>query len=174
MNDRNDNRRRVLRTAALFCLLTVAGNLVIYLLAVRGGLAPVESTTAAAAVALMRLTGLQAAAAANIIHLSGAVWLVDVECTAIHLLVLFTAFILAYPAPRRAKAIGLLAGPILLMAANLGRLLAMAWVEEIWPHYAESFHDYVWQVLFLALVALLWLTWIEQVVARASRPSLSP
>jgi exosortase/archaeosortase family protein len=117
---------------------------------------------------LIRLSGLQAEIfGGNRIHLASVDWEMVLECTAIGSMLVFSSFLLVFPSSFKAKGIGLLIGLPLIHVANLVRLLAMAWVEELLPGYALYFHDYLWQVVFLIGVAFLWLIWIDKVVSRA-------
>ena len=40
-------------------------------------------------------------------------------------------------------------------------------------HHSVLFHDYLWQVLFILMVAFLWLLWIDKVVHRAGKIAVS-
>ena len=164
---------KFLKTGLLFCLLAILGNVLAYFLTKGGYTVYFETLTTKASAYFIQLTGLKAVVNKNIIHLSNSVWLVDTECTAINLIVIFVSFILVYPASFRAKAIGLLAGLPFIFVANISRLLAMAWVDQINPAYSVYFHDYIWQVVFLILVAFKWLLWIDKVVNRAIAVPLS-
>jgi len=117
---------------------------------------------------LIRLSGLSAEIFnGNGIHLARVDWEMVLECTAIGSMLVFAAFLLVFPSSFKAKGIGLAIGLPAIHLANLARLLAMAWVEELLPAYAIYFHDYLWQVVFLIGVVFLWLIWIDQVVQRA-------
>ena len=53
-----------------------------------------------------------------------------------------------------------------IIIANTLRLFTLAWATELFAKYAHLAHDYVWQVAFLILIAVMWLVWIELVVKR--------
>ena len=164
--------RELLKRGIMFCVLAVLLNIVGFVLAQGQYLFFFNIFNAETAGALMRLTGIQAVVKENIIHLSQAVWVVDTECTAINLINLFAAFILVYPAVLKDKAIGVAGGIAIIFTANMIRLLAMAWVAKLQPDYFPYFHDYVWQVAFLIMIAFLWLFWIDKVVNRACQDSV--
>lgn len=113
---------------------------------------------------LMRAFGLEAQISGNSIALTNQTLLVNLECTAIYLMILFAAFVLVYPARWLRKLIGLAAGIPAIFAANVLRLLLTAWVVEFKPQYFQYFHDYMWQVAFIIFIVVLWLIWIERVV----------
>jgi hypothetical protein len=52
------------------------------------------------------------------------------------------------------------------------RLFSLAWATEMFPKYAEFVHDYVWQVAFLIVIAVMWLLWIEMVVRHENKAAV--
>lgn len=95
------------------------------------------------------------------------------ECTALSAMIVFVAFVLAYPSLVKSKGIAILAGIPFLILANTLRLFSLAWATELFPKYAELVHDYVWQVAFLILIAVMWLLWIEIVVRHENKTAVS-
>ena len=166
-------KKQQVRTALLFCLLATVLNVVFYLLVQEDYLNFYNILNTKVAASLMHLTGIEAIVERNVIRLSNAVWIVDTECTAINLLLIFVSFVVVYPASLQAKAIGLLIGVPFIFLANIIRLWAMAWVDKLVPAYTSYFHDYVWQVAFLIMVGFMWLVWIEKAVNRAVQENLS-
>lgn len=158
-----------MKTCISFCLLAVCLNIIAYLLTRQDYLFFINLFIANVAAALIKLSGLQADVNANVIHLVNADWTVDTECTAINLIIIFISFIIVYPAQSKEKALGILTGIPLIFIANFIRLLAMAWVDRLAPEYFPYFHNYFWQVIFLILIAFLWLLWLDKVVNRASQ-----
>jgi exosortase/archaeosortase family protein len=59
------------------------------------------------------------------------------------------------------------------LLANIARLFTLAWATEWSSGYAHWAHDYVWQVAFLMLIAVMWLVWIEIVVKREEKTTIS-
>lgn len=161
--------RQYVKTCVAFCLLAVCLNIIVYLLTRENHLFFINTFIADVSGALIRLSGLQAEVNGNIIHLVNADWIVDTECTAINLIIIFLSFIIAYPTKLTEKALGILIGIPCIFVANFTRLLAMAWVDRLAPEYFPYFHNYFWQVIFLILIAFLWLLWLDKVVNRASK-----
>lgn len=169
----NIQSKILVRTAILFCLLAVTGNVISYFLTKGEHLYFFEVLTAHVAGFLMKITGLEPVIYQNIIKFAGTVWLVDTECTAVNLINVFAAFICVYPASIKNKSIGLLLGLPFIIVANIARLLGMAWVVEVAPSYLGYFHDYLWQVLFLIMVGLMWLFWVDKLVSNESKEPIS-
>ena len=165
---------RTLRLGLAFAVIALVGNVVLFQLADTAALYKFCGLTARAVTGLIKLSGINAILKNNVIYLSHSTWLVDTECTAVNLFVIFTAFILVYPAGVAAKVTGIVSGYACIFTANVIRLFAMAWVDRISPSSVSLFHDYIWQVAFLIFVVLLWMVWIDKVVKREGRKTVSP
>lgn len=166
--------RRYMRTGLLFCSVAITLSILVHLIARAEYLFFFNILTTKASAALIEFSGLQVQTHDNIIRLANALWIVDTECTAVNLLVIFASFILVYPAPFSAKAAGILVGVPLIFIANVSRLFIMAWMDALMPSAFIYLHDYFWQVAFLILVAFMWLYWIDKVANRASCKPVSP
>ena len=136
-------------------------------------LLPLQRAIASLSGSLISFSGIPAKVADIEIFLPHAHWRVVSECTAISAIVVFSSLVLVFPANWNSRLIGLLVGIPLLMGANISRLFALAWVSHWLPGKAELFHDYVWQMVFLCLVVLMWLVWMNKVVGREKHPELS-
>ncbi len=85
------------------------------------------------------------------------------NCNAIYEIGLYTAAVWAYPASVRARLTGTVLGAGVLYAVNLGRVLSLLALGRAWPWGFEVAHTYVWQALFLAVVAVCWVGWVSRV-----------
>ncbi len=85
------------------------------------------------------------------------------NCNAAYEMGLYTAATLAYPAPNRQRATGIVFALVTLYVVNLIRVLSLIYLGYLLPGFFEAAHVYVWQVLFLIVVAALWLGWIGRV-----------
>jgi len=92
------------------------------------------------------------------------------ECTALYLIVLFVAFVLAWPASARKKGCGLLAGMVLLPAINALRIAAVVYVGSVSLEAFHILHTYMGQVVMMLAVIGLCLAWARW---EAGEPSLS-
>lgn len=161
-----------LKTGLLFCLLTLVLNLLAYYASEKEYVFFFNIFTTKLASNLIQFTGLKVLVQENVMQLANAVWIVDTECTAINLFNIFIAFVVVYPTSLKAKGIALLFGLPFLFIANIFRLLGMAWVDKLKPEYSTFFHDYLWQVVFLVMIAFMWLIWIDKVVNRAPKTTV--
>ncbi len=89
-------------------------------------------------------------------------------CGATEIMAIFLAAILAFPATWRQRMAGLLLGIPTLYGINLLRLTCLAIIGAMdgggaWFNFA---HEYVWQAVYVGIVVLLWLAWVEYIVRR--------
>lgn len=122
---------------------------------------------------LIKGVGIKAYISSNSIILSNQTLLVNAECTAIYLMILYASFVLVYPTKWIRKLIGVAIGIPIIFAANVIRLLVTAWIVEFRPQYFQYFHDYIWQVAFIIFIVVLWLIWIEKVVGYERKAPVS-
>jgi exosortase/archaeosortase family protein len=85
------------------------------------------------------------------------------NCNAAYEMGLYAAATLAYPAPGSQRATGILVGVVVLYVVNLIRVLSLLYLGYLLPGFFGVAHVYVWQVIFLVVVAGLWLSWIGRV-----------
>jgi exosortase H (IPTLxxWG-CTERM-specific) len=85
------------------------------------------------------------------------------NCNAAYEMGLYTAASLAYPAAASERATGILLNVAVLYVVNLVRILSLVYLGHLLPGFFEAAHVYVWQVLFLVVVAALWLHWVGRV-----------
>jgi archaeosortase B (VPXXXP-CTERM-specific) len=88
------------------------------------------------------------------------------ECSAIYVAILFTAGVLAFPTTWRARWRGLAFGLPCIFVINILRLVSLGIVIQYRAALLPLFHEYLWQVLFVLVVAVLYLLWIERFVPR--------
>jgi archaeosortase B (VPXXXP-CTERM-specific) len=85
------------------------------------------------------------------------------ECTGVFVLVVYATFVLAYPSPWSHRLSGIAIGISTLMAINVARLIVLTVIASKYPTWFGYFHEYFFQGLFIALLALLASIWTEQV-----------
>jgi archaeosortase B (VPXXXP-CTERM-specific) len=155
-----------LKIAFLFFAACILLNVAFAYISHEGGLDFLAFFTAKTAAALIHVSGLAAALDGDMIYLANSVWKVNMECTAIMIMITFVSFVLVSPSPIKAKGLGLAIGVPFIFCANISRLFVMAWIDKLAPAYSTFFHDYLWEVAFIIMVILMWLVWIDKVVRR--------
>jgi archaeosortase B (VPXXXP-CTERM-specific) len=168
-----DRDLNYLKIPLLFCLVAALSNLLFYLIYKRENFSFFEVFTAQATTAVIHLFGMPAVRDNTIIRLTNAEWAVNTECTAITIMIIFTSFIVVYPASFKAKSVGTFLGLPVIFTANIMRLLLMAVVDKYNPRYATMFHDYIWQVAFIIMVVLMWMVWMDKVAKDEAKTVIS-
>lgn len=135
-------------------------------------LLPVQRWMASFAAAGARIFGADATVADTIVRTQHAALDINHECTAVFVLLVYTMFVLAYPAPWAQRLRGSLVGWITLLAINLGRLVVLTIIASERPDWFGYFHEIFFQGLFISILAILATVWTEQ-VRRASLNQVS-
>jgi archaeosortase B (VPXXXP-CTERM-specific) len=133
---------------------------------------PLQEAMAALVTAGANLLGAHATVSDTVIKAHNTALEINHECTGVFVLVVYGAFVLAYPAPWSHRLSGIAIGFSTLTAINVGRLIVLTLIASYYPDWFGYFHEYFFQGLFIALLALLATVWTEQVrratVGRAS------
>jgi exosortase H (IPTLxxWG-CTERM-specific) len=116
--------------------------------------------------ALLRGIGIHADRSGTSLALPGGGLEIVSECSGIHAFILFAAAVLAFPTTWGARLRGLAAGLPFLFAVNVLRLVSLGVVTVRHAAWMPFFHEYLWQVFFVLLVAIAYLFWIERLVPR--------
>jgi len=112
---------------------------------------------------VLRAVGVQAWLDGVAVGMPGFAVQIRTNCNAIYEMGLYAAASLAYPAVATQRATGILLGVAVLYVVNLIRVLSLIYFGHLLPNFFEAAHVYVWQALFLAIVAALWLSWVSRV-----------
>src|SRR5262245_35620655 len=110
---------------------------------------------------LLRLVGMPTASSGPVVTLAGFAVEIKDNCNAIYEVGLYAAAIWAYLAPWRARLLGTLLGASVLYGVNLLRIVTLLTVGLRQPVWFEVMHLYVWQTLFLLVVAACWFAWVS-------------
>jgi exosortase/archaeosortase family protein len=162
--------KQFLKVGFLFCAIVIVCHILIWYF--NADLAIWDIFTSYVTTALVRVSGLYAVRHRFTIYLSHSTWEVATECTALFIMVIFSAFIFVYPSSVKEKGIALVAGIPFIFGANIIRLYIMAWIDYLKPQYTSFFHDYVWQVFFIVMVIFMWMVWIDKVVNCETKTSI--
>lgn len=87
------------------------------------------------------------------------------DCSALDIVVLFSATVLAFPTNLTRKLIGIVIGFICISILNIVRIVTVYLVGARWPAYVEGMHQAWWPVLLImATLALCvsWLYWMDR------------
>jgi exosortase H (IPTLxxWG-CTERM-specific) len=124
---------------------------------------PLNRLTANLSAAFMRMMGTAPVVRGTNIRLDDFAVNVISECSAVHLIALFTAFVLAFPAGRIRKLTGIAVGAVLISGLNSLRIGAITMLGRFYPNLFDVFHIYLGQLGMLSTVVLLCLFWCRNV-----------
>ncbi len=100
------------------------------------------------------------------VHASGTLlaqkaYAVDVKngCNGIEALALLVVAIGAFPAPWRARLLGIVVGAVLLIGVNIVRIVSLFVILRDYPKAFEFSHIVVWQVVLFLLVVAFFVKW---------------
>lgn len=145
-----------------FSIFTLLAFLLLYALH-RPFVVPFTQLIASVTHGILRAVGVQAWVAGASIGIPGFAVEIKNNCNAIYEIGLYGAAVLAYPAPLTQRLLGTLLGAGVLYIVNLIRILSLLALGRYWPWGFQAAHVYVWQALFLAVVAACWLGWVSRV-----------
>jgi exosortase/archaeosortase family protein len=91
---------------------------------------------------------------------SGFTMKIDMECTALYFLSIFSAAVIASPSHNISYKIkGILAGGVIIVFINVLRIAVLGVIGANFPAIFEFVHIYLWQGAFAVAVFIIWLSW---------------
>jgi exosortase/archaeosortase family protein len=127
-----------------------------------------EVATAGAATTLMNLTGVVATRVDTIINVPGRQLVIGPDCTGLTIIAMLTALVVAYPVKPSSRAIGVMAGVLAVLVANLVRLVAVAHLASASDLVFNAAHDFLFQIGMVAVAIAIWAAWLSFARARES------
>jgi len=124
---------------------------------------PAQTVLAQGSATAANWFGADAEVDGTVIRTDNAALEINHECTGIFVLLVYTMFVLAYPAPWRNRLSGAVTGWVTLNLVNVARLVVLTVIASRYPDWFAYFHEYFFQGLFIALLAILASIWTEQV-----------
>jgi len=123
---------------------------------------PVTSLIASQGAFVLNILGLNVHASG--ITISGAGFSVRIlgNCNAILETVLLLSAVMAFPASLKEKVIGGSLGTTFIYLLNLLRVVILYLIGVYAPQHFEESHIYISQSIFIFLVAIFWLCWIDK------------
>jgi len=83
-------------------------------------------------------------------------------CNAISVMILFTAFIIAFSSTFKKTFLFILAGIVILHILNVIRVALLCLGFYYYPDYKELLHDIIFPLFIYGVVFLLWIVWIKK------------
>jgi len=86
---------------------------------------------------------------------------IEAGCNGVEATIVLVAAIVAFPASRKRKLVGIAAGIVAVQGLNIVRVVSLFYLGQ-WSFAAfEWAHLYVWQALIMLDVLVVWLVWVR-------------
>jgi exosortase H (IPTLxxWG-CTERM-specific) len=82
-------------------------------------------------------------------------------CNGVETALLFCSAVLAFPAPWKRRAAGLILGFAAIELLNLIRVVSLFWIGAHYPRFFSESHTVIWQSLVVLCGVLLFLVWAK-------------
>jgi len=154
-----------LGSAALFLAVMIAGGSVLLTDTVQVAvLHPLSVWIAALGAGALRVLGFAVIHREQVLAATDGSFRVSIEndCNGAWAHLILLASVLAYPAPARAKLVGLLVMQPLLFALNIVRVVTLFLIGSYDVSLFRAAHVYVWQFLIIGFALALFLVWVER------------
>ena len=161
---RSAANERIIWNAALFVSLLIALNLAIITLLPASYLEMLRRMTGRIAALLLSHFG-DTTFDGMLLSTNGFIMQIAIECTAMHLLTIYIAGVIAYPHHGAMyKLFGIVAGTVVLLLMNGIRIVVLGLVGAYVPGAFEFVHLYLWEGIFALLVIIVWVVWVRKLV----------
>lgn len=90
-------------------------------------------------------------------------------CNGLEAILVFVAGVLAFPAPWRARLLGVVVGFVAVQVLNVVRVVSLYYVGVWRPEWFTTAHVLVWQTVVILFAVVLWLVWVQRHALAAAR-----
>lgn len=157
--------RRELTFVGLFLVILSASFTILSLQQVNDGfVVPFTAGVADASGVALKILGQDITQTGTVIRLNTKPFAVNIKngCNGIETMVIFLAAVMAFPAPWKARLVGLALGCLAIQAVNLVRVVALFFTGAYFPKFFDSSHTVVWQTIVIAFGVFLWIFWADR------------
>ncbi len=92
-------------------------------------------------------------------------------CNGVETMIIFLAAVFAFPAPWKARWVGLALGIVAIQIVNLIRVVALFLTGAYFPAFFDSSHTVIWQTIVILFGVLLWIFWASRFATPPSAPA---
>ncbi len=96
-----------------------------------------------------------------VISTNGFLAIVAQQCTAIELILIYSALALVCPVSLKARALALLLGIPALCLLNLVRVISLLLIGIGFPQHLDMAHLAIWQTVMVSAAFVMWLIWLR-------------
>lgn len=92
-------------------------------------------------------------------------------CNAVNVTILLWSAVLAFPALGRQKALGLLAGSLIIQAVNIVRFISLFYIGQYSMTWFDFAHGYLWETLLVLDTMVIFWLWVNRVFRAGAVPN---
>lgn len=92
-------------------------------------------------------------------------------CNAVNVTILLFAAVLAFPAPWKMKALGLLAGTAIIQVVNIIRFITLFYLGQYSMTWFDFAHEYLWESLIMLDTMVVFWFWVTRVLRAGTAPN---
>jgi exosortase H (IPTLxxWG-CTERM-specific) len=92
-------------------------------------------------------------------------------CNGINVTIMLWSAVLAFPAPWRMKALGLLAGSLAIQILNVVRFISLFYIGQYSTNWFEFAHGYLWETLLILDTMVVFWLWVSRVSRAGTVPN---
>jgi exosortase H (IPTLxxWG-CTERM-specific) len=93
-------------------------------------------------------------------------------CNGVEAMLIYFAAVLAFPAPWKARLLGVAFGFVAIQLVNLIRVVALYLTGVYFPKLFDSSHTVIWQTIVILSGVLFWILWANRFAGRREAPAL--
>ncbi len=97
----------------------------------------------------------------TVLVLKGLAMDVRFGCNGLEAFMIYAVAILAFPASKKDKLMGILIGFLVLQVINIIRIISLGIIGIYWSSFFHCFHIYVAQGIMIAIALLLFMIWLD-------------
>ncbi|MEM9177154.1 MAG: hypothetical protein AAGC67_18225 [Myxococcota bacterium] len=136
------------------------------LASLRGPLESLSAWTAASVHVFLRVFTEATTLRGHLVTFDGFAVSIIIECVGLLEMLIYSACVLAFPAPIRTRATGVVLGCVAIFVFNLLRIVTLLLVGRYQNDYFDFFHVYFWQATLIAMIVGVLYGWIRIFVRR--------
>jgi exosortase H (IPTLxxWG-CTERM-specific) len=92
-------------------------------------------------------------------------------CNAVNVTILLWSAVLAFPAPRKQKLLGLLAGSLIIQVVNSVRFISLFYIGQYSLTWFDFAHGYLWETLLVLDTMVVFWLWVNRVFRAGALPN---
>jgi exosortase H (IPTLxxWG-CTERM-specific) len=92
-------------------------------------------------------------------------------CNGVEAMLIYFAAVLAFPAPWKARLLGVALGFAAIQLVNLVRVVALYLTGVYFPKLFDSSHTVIWQTVVILSGVLFWILWANRFAGRRETPA---